>query len=338
MNTAPDLTPTLPAGYTWRPATHTDLPALHALLLATAAAEGDARVPNLDDLAREFDDPWSNAATDSRLVLAPDGRVVAYARVIANPQPVDEARAYLVDEVHPSQPPALHNAVLDWLVAQGTHRLRAISAARGFRGPRMLRFGTPDHMTQRLEYYTRHGFAPIRYFFHMRRDLSQPIPDRPLPAGLTLTTFTAGLSERVRQALDEAFHDHWGHEPVSPQDWEQFFVQNSTFRPDLTPVVLDGGEVAASSVNRVDVDENSRLPYTTGWIQTLGTRRPWRKRGLASALLVWSMRAFRAEGLQYATLGVDAENPTGALGLYESLGFVSFKRFIAFGQPVADAD
>src|SRR5215213_4483404 len=101
MNTKPDLTQTPAADYTWRPPTHADLPALHELLLATAAAEGDARTPSLEDLTREFDDPWSDPATAARVIFAPDGSLAAYARVIANPQPTDEARAYLVDEVHP---------------------------------------------------------------------------------------------------------------------------------------------------------------------------------------------------------------------------------------------
>jgi len=71
-------------------------------------------------------------------------------------------------------------------------------------------------------------------------------------------------------------------------------------------------------------------------------RRLWRKCGVASALMCQSMRAMKADGLDYATLGVDTQNPTGALGLYERLGFVAVKRMINFekpigGSPVADA-
>jgi len=66
----------------------------------------------------------------------------------------------------------------------------------------------------------------------------------------------------------------------------------------------------------------------------LGTRRPWRKRGIAATLMCESMRAFKAAGLDYAGLGVDTENPTGALGLYERLGFTVIKRSITFAKPV----
>jgi ribosomal protein S18 acetylase RimI-like enzyme len=332
--------PAAAADYTWRPATHADLPAIHGLLLANAAAADDPRVPTLDDYRREFDDPWCDPATSTRLVLAPDGSVAALARVVANPEPLEEARAFLEDEVHPDHADQLYDLVLDWLVERGSQRLRDIAAAQpgGFAGPLLLRLGAFDNLPGRQALYERHGFRPVRYFYRMCRDLRRPIPDRPLPDGLTVTTYRAELAEAVRQADNEAFSDHWSHEPVSANDWQQFIVGNSAFRPDLTPVVLDGDEVVAFSLNRVSEEENARQGYTAGWVGSLGTRRAWRKRGLASALLVWSMRAFQAEGLAYAVLGVDAENPTGALGLYERLGFVSERRINVYERAVTGPD
>ena len=340
MDTTLTPPPAAAADYTWRPATHADLPAIHALLVTTAAAIDDPRVPTLEDYIREFDDPWCDPATSTCLVLAPDGSVAALARVIANPEPQEEARAFLEDEVHPDHQPALYAAVLGWLVEHGSQRLKTIAAAQpgGFAGPLVLRLGAFDNIPGRAARYARHGFQPVRYFYRMRRDLSQPIPDWPLPAGLTLTTYRPELAEAVRLADNEAFSDHWSHEPVSVNDWQQFVVGNSAFRPDLTPILLDGDEVVAFSLNRVSAEENARQGYTAGWVGSLGTRRAWRKRGLASALLVWSMRAFQAEGLEYAALGVDAANPTGALGLYERLGFVSDRRITVYERAVRGPD
>jgi ribosomal protein S18 acetylase RimI-like enzyme len=140
--------------------------------------------------------------------------------------------------------------------------------------------------------------------------------------------------EALRQAFNEAFSDHWQSERVMPEEWQQFFIQRSIFRPDLTRIVLDGDEIAAFSINLVDPAENEREGTRAGWVGSLGTRRAWRKRGLASSLLVESMRAFQAEGLQFAKLGVDAENPTGALGLYERLGFVTIRRSVAYAKDL----
>lgn len=318
--------------YAWRAAEFADLPNILALLHATAAASGNISLPSLADLEREWDDEFSDPLTDTQLVLDEGGRAVAFVRLFANPRPEEELRCFADDEVHPDHEAELHDAVLDWLEARARAKLAEIAAATGHTGRRLLRVGAAEQQTERLARYARHGFAPIRYFFRMRRDLSQAIPERPLPAGLRLTTFAQSpeLDARLREAFNESFRDHWSFEAVSARDWETFFIRRTTFRPDLTFIVLDGNEIAAFSLNRVDPAETPRQGYSAGWVGTLGTRRAWRKRGLASALLVESMRAFRAEGLEYAVLGVDAHNPTGALGLYESLGFVSYKTTVAY--------
>ncbi len=62
----------------------------------------------------------------------------------------------------------------------------------------------------------------------------------------------------------------------------------------------------------------------------------WRRRGLAKALLARSLVAAREAGFTSAGLGVDAENPTGALGLYESLGFAPERTGIAYRKPLEE--
>jgi ribosomal protein S18 acetylase RimI-like enzyme len=318
--------------YAWRPAQRADLPGILDLLRATSAASGNTSLPTLADLEREWDDEFSDPATDSQVVLDETGRTVAYARLFANPRPEEELRCFTDDEVHPDHEAELHDAVLDWLEARARAKLAEIAAATGHTGRRLVRVGAAQQQTERLARYARHGFAPIRYFFRMRRDLGEAIPDRPLPAGLRLTTYAQSpdLDERLRAAFNESFRDHWSFEAFSARDWQQFIIGRDVFRPDLTFIVLDGGDVAAFSINRVDPEETARQGYSAGWIGTLGTRRAWRKRGLASALIVESMRAFKAEGLQFAALGVDAHNLTGALGLYESLGFVSYRKSVHY--------
>ena len=322
--------------YTWRAATRADLPNIHALLEAVGKADDDPRVPSLADLEREFEDEWSPAETDTQLVLAPTGQAVAFGRLFTNPRPTEAVRTYVDNDVHPAHRAAgLPDALLAWIEQRARGRQAEICAAAGFSGPGLVRCRANMALTHEVEFYARHGFRPARYFYRMRRDLRQPIPDLPLPAGLRLTTFSPEISEALRQADNEAFSDHWQHEEISEHDWNAFQVGSSAFRPDLTFVLMDGDQIAAFSLNRVDVAENARQGYTTGWVGSLGTRRPWRKRGLASFLLTQSFRAFQAAGLDYATLGVDAENPTGALGLYESLGFVAFRRHAAMDKELA---
>ena len=46
-----------------------------------------------------------------------------------------------------------------------------------------------------------------------------------------------------------------------------------------------------------------------------------------------ALLGFREDGMEYACLGVDSENPTGANRIYERLGFVPEKRTMAFRKP-----
>jgi ribosomal protein S18 acetylase RimI-like enzyme len=316
---------------TWRAATAADLPAVHVLFLAAAAGEPGTVLPSLEDLQREFDDQWSPPATHTWLAQWPDGSLAAYGRIIANPAPGEQARAFLDIDVQPDYAGGpVEERLVDWLERRGSEVLRPIVAAHPSTEPAILRFFCWDQRTTRIAGYERRGFRPARHFYRMRRDLGESIPDRPLPQGLEWRNYGADIDERLRQAHEEAFADHWSHEPVSANDWQQFIVGRESFRADLTWVVMDGDEVAAYSLNRFDPEAAAREGYRPGWIGSLGTRRPWRKCGLASALLVKSMRTFKEAGLDSALLAVDAQNPTGALGLYEGLGFVVVTRSIAY--------
>ncbi len=163
-----------------------------------------------------------------------------------------------------------------------------------------------------------------------------------MPDGLTLLPYSREFDCSMLEALNESFRDHWGFEFESEESWQTFFVGRSTFRPDMTFVAMEGDRVMGLCFVNVNPEANERSGIKEGWIDDLGVRRQWRKRGVASALMCQSMRAMKADGLDTATLGVDTQNPTGALGLYERFGFVVVKRMINFvkpvgGTPAADA-
>jgi len=322
--------------YTFRPIQPDDAPGLYRLLQAIAEVEPNAYAPTLADVQSDLADPWMDLETDSRLALTGDSAVAARASFFANPQPVGEVRAVMDFDVHPAHnSDELEEALLDWLEARGTERVREIAAGDPGRQPLILRLLAWDTQRDLITRCERRGFRPVRYSYRMRRDLRQPIPDRPLLPGLIIRAYEPGLDERMRQARNESVSDSWSHEHVSHADWQQFFVQRSSFRPDLSFAVLDGDEVAAFSMNRFDPAEAERTGHRAGWIGSLGTRRAWRGRGLASALLVHSMRAFLAAGLEYAGLGVDSQNPTGALRLYEHLGFEPYARGITLHKVIS---
>jgi mycothiol synthase len=325
--------PTLPAmsEFEFRALYRADLPALFELLLTIEQADDRDLVQTLEDLQHEFDDPWSNPAIDALLALTHAGQAVGFVRTFQNPEPDDEVRCFLMIEVHPAwRFNGLEDALLDWAEERGRQRLRQASEA----APRVLRSSIPDTLTERQAQLAQRGFGIVRYFYRMQRDLYEPIAPVRLPDDLALRAYTPDLSSAVLGAFNEAFRDHWSFDLVTPEDWQQFFLDRSSFRPDLTYVVMDGAEVAGFSFNAISAEENARRQTSEGWVEVLGVRRPWRKRGVATALLCASLHAFKAEGLQHALLGVDAENPTGALRVYEHVGFKPIKRYVQYQKAV----
>jgi mycothiol synthase len=99
-------------------------------------------------------------------------------------------------------------------------------------------------------------------------------------------------------------------------------------------VAWDGDEIAGAVFNLINAAENKQLDRRRGLLDSVFVRRPWRRQGLAAALVARSLVVLRERGMTSAWLGVDADNPMGAVGVYERAGFVVEMRSIAFRKPM----
>ena len=171
------------------------------------------------------------------------------------------------------------------------------------------------------------GYAAARHYFEMRRDLTTALPDAPLPSGIEVRPFepTEASYRAVYVGNREAFRDHWGSRPWTEetyQAWRNDPMHDTALWQIAWDVSTNTNEVAGVAINTIFAADNETYGFKRGWVDNLSVRRPWRGRGLAKALLARSFAALRARGMTEAMLGVDAANPTGALQLYESVGFV----------------
>lgn len=206
------------------------------------------------------------------------------------------------------------------LLADSERRMRELAASHDSALPRIFGSWSADSQERDSRLLTAAGFRPARWFFDMTRPDLDDVPDVALPDGLQLRPITHDLALTVWRADVEAFRDHWGGFDGSDDRFEQWLARPST---DLSiwVVAFDGDEVAGGVINSIDASENEALGIRRGWLSSVFTRRPWRRRGVARALIAHSLHVLRERGMATASLGVDADNPNGALGLYEGLGF-----------------
>jgi len=273
---------------------------------------------SMDSLHHDYDDPVCSPEADTMAAFGADGEIAAMARVVSIPNPRKEAAAHIRLETHPAhRGRGLEPYMLSWAGARGRQQLADSPAGL----PRLIRiheFAGKDDMIRLIG---EAGYTPARCFFRMRRDLSRSMPDVPDVPGIDYRTYAPDMSRAMMEAVNVTFSDHWGFEPVTGEIWAHHFAGNSDFRPDLSLAAMSGCRIAGYSLAYLHKDENRRLGVRQAWIGQIGVVRAWRRKGLATSLLLRSMKLFREAGLAHAALGVDSESLTGALGLYERVGF-----------------
>ncbi|MFL5733192.1 MAG: GNAT family N-acetyltransferase, partial [Chloroflexia bacterium] len=169
--------------------------------------------------------------------------------------------------------------------------------------------------------------------YEMVRPNLEDIPDLLLPDGIEVRPVRPEHYRAIWEAENEALLDHWG---IAVPDEEDFvrWQNHKHFQPDIWQVAWDGDQVVGMVRNFILPEENEHNNRLRGYTEYITVRRPWRKRGIASALIARSFQVLKDRGMREAALGVDTENSTGALGIYEGLGFHVTKSGATWHKPM----
>lgn len=308
----------LPPGFLLRPARPHDLHAVLALMDEALRAEGDPHGCSLtaDELRAQWQAPGFALEQDAWVVTTTDGRIVGYEELVDR-----GAHAYLTGDgyVHPAfTGHGIGTALLRRLDLRAREHLsQAEPDLRVF-----IRNSVSGSDRAALALHEAEGYRPVRYFFHMEIELDAPPPPPAWPAGIELRPFQPERDMRaVYEAIESAFADHWGHVRQSFEQWKQRRLERDSFRPDLWHVAWDGLRVAGAAICRYRASGQA-------WISLLGVIREWRNRGLGLALLRQSFGEFYARGSRQVGLSTDADNPTGAVRLYEKAGMRPVRQYV----------
>jgi ribosomal protein S18 acetylase RimI-like enzyme len=186
----------------------------------------------------------------------------------------------------------------------------------------------------------RNGWRRDRVDWTMEIDLAAaaPLPQPQWPEGISVRSAdTANLERDARLLHDtekESFSDHYGYTPVPFEEWWHFRTEFNQAEPDLWLLAMDGAEVAGMCL----VASQRAGQPDLGWISSLGVRRPWRRRGLALALLLHGFRLLAGRGKTRAGLGVDSQSLTGATRLYEKAGMHVVRESYEYERVVREGE
>ncbi|MCW5876963.1 MAG: GNAT family N-acetyltransferase [Anaerolineales bacterium] len=268
------------------------------------------------EMANFWQTPDISREDDLRIAIAPDGQILGYAEALVYGEPA--AHPYIFLRVHPQHMDGgVTEALLDWAIARCQSVLDIVPAELRV----SIGMHQPSTDTATADVLRSRGFGVIRHSFLMGIDLEAEPPAPEWPGGVELRPFDPKqYAPDVYRAVVDAFRDHFGfhEEPFESgfPRWQHMMIEEEAFDRDLWFIAWDGEEVAGVALCKEMARDGGKI----GWVEDLGVRRPWRKRGLGKALLLHSFAAFYGRGLRHAGLYVDASNLTGALRLYEAAG------------------
>lgn len=302
------------------------MPAWHRLLEAIEAVEQEDEYLSESDLLERFDDSCADMARGSLAVWDGD-RMVGYhwmkARTAADPFH-DFSQMGGVDPEYRGR--GLGVRLLRWSAraARELHEERFPGAPLALLDGCVLGSAASERLFAQL------GYERVRWFRNMViDDLAATVaamPETPVPDGVEFRWFTAERSADALRVRNDSFRDHFGSTAQTPEGWAHV-TASAAFRADCSAVAYDAasGEPLALVLGEEFVTPHGRELY----IAIVGTARAGRRRGIASALLAHVLRQGVAAGYERSTLGVDADSPTGAVRLYERLGYRAEQTWVA---------
>ncbi|MEO7117664.1 MAG: GNAT family N-acetyltransferase [Candidatus Limnocylindrales bacterium] len=300
-----------------------DYVSMNTVANALRAADGEDWATS-DESFRAFYDHLVNCdpATDV-MVVERQAMVIAYGRA-AWLEELDGLRTY--EPISFVDPDATDAIVLRRSIIETMETRCRQMAATHPASPKSFQLSAADSATDYAALILELGYSQERYFYTMVRPNLGDLPGMPLPAGLEVREVEPQHLRAIWEAEMEALGDHWGAPVPTEELYQEFLHSPDQMDTSLWRIAWDGDQIAGMVRSYINPEENERYGRKRGWVENIMVRRQWRRRGLARALIAASIPLLRARGMTEGALGVDTENPSGALRVYEDCGFVAVKR------------
>jgi len=309
-----------------------DFPRMAEVANASFAADGIAMVRTVEVMRADYAAMSSFDPVRSIVMAELEERLVGYARtwkyttgdgLLVQPQ---------IAFVHPAY---RRRGVGSALLRCMEDRAREVVAAHAGAGTALHQAMVTEGERDRVQLLEKAGYRVVRHFLEMERPSLEHIEDFPLPPGFELRPVEPGHLRAIFDAHMEALQDHWGFAPPDPEDFEHW-KRARTCQPHLWQVAwhVASNQVAGQVKPWIDAEQNATLHRKRGFTEFISVGKPWRRQGLARALVARALHAQRAAGMNESALGVDGESVFSAAKLYEACGFRIVKRNALYRKPV----
>jgi ribosomal protein S18 acetylase RimI-like enzyme len=309
-----------------------DFPGMARAFNASLHADGGERISTVESLSKTYSNLLHSDTSKDLVLIEADGELIGYKRVLWEVE-LDGTRLYT--HFGFLAPEWRGKGIGTALVRHSEARLREIASAHPDTGARLFSSWASGDSSTIQDVLKNEGYAPVRYGYDMVRPDLENIPVVPMPEGLETRPVRTEDLRLIWEAEVEAFRDHWG--AIEPDEGDFVRWQNDTpFQPEYWQVAWDvaTNEPAGMVRTFIDEDQNREFNRKRGYTENISVRRPYRRRSLARALMARSFQLQKDLGMTETALSVDAQNPNGALQLYENMGFRVTQTETSYRKPM----
>jgi mycothiol synthase len=285
-----------------------------------------------DDFRLKDEHPINQDPFQDRLIGEIDGEMVGFCEVrwdqTTNGPRLYRHQAHVVPELRHT---GIRKALLRWNEA----RLTEIAMAHPDGLEKVYWTWASDLENDWKSLVMEEGYRPDLYLFEMVRHDLENLPELSLPDGVEVRPVRPEDVRAVWQLTKEAMRDERDY---SEDDYDeahyQAYLKLPTCDPNLWAVAWAGDKPVGVVRPYINDDENRQYNRKRGHTEIIAVASGWRKKGIASALIARSLKTLHDCGMTSATMDVDAHNPSGALRVYQSLGFEMVKSFTCYQKPL----
>ncbi|WP_136193255.1 MULTISPECIES: GNAT family N-acetyltransferase [Actinomyces] len=324
----------LPRSLTWAPLGPRDNAELAELVARSEAVDNPPYRTSAQETAEYFVDPTYSG------VAGRDETGVMRAFGLVRLRPAAEIYASMTGTVDPAwRQRGIGVALLHWQTERARHligseRAGEVAGSAAATAPAHIVTTVLEDDERMKDHLAELRFEPRRWYREVRRSLTDAIPEIDLDGFLTIEPWSEELDDAVRRAHNQAFADSGGG-AMSPEEWR---AGRAYFAPQWSFVAMDRSgdraRVAGYVLSSRYEQDWAALGWREGYTDVIGVLADYRSRDVGPALLGAVMRAYAADGMEYAAAGFESDDPSGAVDLFRDLGYTATRGTILYGLDV----
>lgn len=205
------------------------------------------------------------------------------------------------------------------------------------RGMKIVQAWARDTREDRIRLWEKLGFKLIRKFSLMKGDLNEVPSTIEESKEVVLKTLRRDSDEDVKMLNwlgNECFKEHFNYRPGTIEETTYFLREDPFFKDQDWFFATSKGEHVGYIGVGIDGKYNVEKNVKSGWILDIGVLKPHRRRGIGTRLMLQGMETLKTKGMSTAMLGVDDWNVTGAMKLYEKVGFKVAKKDLTYEKNI----